>query len=202
LSEATNEAVIERFYHELWNRWNLTVADEIVSEDVRFRGSTLEGRESFKGYVETVRAAFPDWHNRIDEMISCEDRVVTRMTWSGTHRGRLQDVEPTGELVEYVGAAIFRLEGGRIEEGWVVGDTQKNPQCGSGRGAGRAGEVANPLATLDHVVPQQKPRAEQPRASHLRTHTSCVAFGSIAGDALGVRRGFFNTLTPSRHFDE
>jgi hypothetical protein len=58
LSEATNEAVIERFYHELWNRWNLTVADEIVSEDVRFRGSTLEGRESFKGYVETVRAAF------------------------------------------------------------------------------------------------------------------------------------------------
>ena len=71
MSEATNEAVIERFYHELWNRWNLTVADEIVSEDVRFRGSlgsTLEGRESFKGYVETVRAAFPDWHNRIDEM--------------------------------------------------------------------------------------------------------------------------------------
>ena len=117
--------MIERFYHELWNRWNLAVADEIVSEDVRFRGSTLEGRESFKGYVETVRAAFPDWHNRIDEMISCEDRVVTRMTWSGTHRGRLQGVEPTGERVEYVGVAIFRLEGGKIEEGWVVGDTQE-----------------------------------------------------------------------------
>ena len=128
MSEATNEAVIERFYHELWNRWNLTVADEIVSEDVRFRGSlgsTLEGRESFKGYVETVRAAFPDWHNRIDEMISCGDGVVARMTWSGTHRGRLQDVEPTGERVEYVGVAIFRLEGGRIEEVWVVGDTQE-----------------------------------------------------------------------------
>jgi hypothetical protein len=34
-------------------------------------------------------------------------------------------VEPTGERVEYVGVAIFRLEGGRIEEGWVVGDTQE-----------------------------------------------------------------------------
>ena len=75
--------------------------------------------------METVRAAFPDWHNRIDEMISCGDRVVTRMTWSGTHKGKLQDVEPTGERVEYVGAAIFRLEDGRIEEGWVVGDTQE-----------------------------------------------------------------------------
>ena len=128
MSEAANEAVIERFYHELWNRWDLAAADEVVSEGVRFGGSlgsTLEGRESFKGYVETVRAAFPDWHNRIDEMISCGNRVVTRMTWSGTHRGRLQDVEPTGARAEYVGAAIFRLEGGMIQEGWVVGDTQE-----------------------------------------------------------------------------
>jgi len=94
VSEAANEAVIERFYHGLWNRWDLTVADEIISGGVRFRGSlgsTLEGRENFKGYVETVRAAFPDWHDRIDEMISCGNRVVTRMTWSGTHRGRLQE---------------------------------------------------------------------------------------------------------------
>jgi predicted chitinase len=41
----------------------MTVADEIISDGVRFRGSlgsTLEGRENFKGYVETMRAAFPD----------------------------------------------------------------------------------------------------------------------------------------------
>ncbi len=123
----TNEAVIERFYQELWNRWDLAVADEIVSERIRFRGSlgsTLEGKDAFKDYVEDVRAAFPDWRNRIDEMICCGDRIVTRMTWSGTHEGRLQDVEPTGKRVEYVGAAIFRLEGGMIEEAWVVGDTQ------------------------------------------------------------------------------
>lgn len=75
-----NGKVIRRFYEELWNRWDLAVADEILSEDVRFRsslGATLEGREAFKEYV---RAAFPDWHNRVDEMIDCGDRVVTRMT--------------------------------------------------------------------------------------------------------------------------
>ena len=128
MSEAANRAVIERFYHELWNRWDLAAADEIVSEGVRFRGSlgsTLQGRESFKAYVETVRAAFPEWIYRIHELISCRNRVVTRMSWRGTHRGRLQDVEPTGERVEYVGAAIFRLDEGEIVEGWVVGDTQE-----------------------------------------------------------------------------
>ena len=106
----------------------MATADEIVSQDISFRGSlgsTLRGIENFKSYVETVRAAFPDWHNRIDEMISCGDRVVVRLTWSGTHRGMLLGVEPTGERVEYAGVAIFRLRNGRIEDGWVVGDTQE-----------------------------------------------------------------------------
>ncbi len=123
-----NEKIVERFYLELWNAWDLSVTDEILAENVRFRGTlgtTLEGREAFKGYVETIRQAFPDWHNRIDETISCGDRVVTRMTWSGTHEGNLRDIEPTGARVEYLGAAIFRLSGTRIVEAWVVGDTQE-----------------------------------------------------------------------------
>jgi predicted ester cyclase len=123
-----NEAVVRRFYGELWNRWRLDVADEIVSEGLRFRGSlgsTLTGRAELRRYIETVRAAFPDWDNRIDEMLAVGDRVVTRMTWSGTHKGRLGDLEPTGAAVEYVGAAFFRLSAGVIDEAWVVGDTQE-----------------------------------------------------------------------------
>ena len=125
---AQNEAVVRRFYDELWNGWRLEVADEIVSSRLRFRGSLgsiHDGRDSFKRYVEGVRAAFPDWHNRIDEMLAVDDRVVTRMTWSGTHRGPFGGIEPTGVHVEYAGAAFFRLEQGLIEQAWVVGDTQE-----------------------------------------------------------------------------
>jgi steroid delta-isomerase-like uncharacterized protein len=117
---------VRRFYEELWNRWQLELADELLAEELRFRGSLgteCDGRDEFKRYVETVRAAFPDWHNRIDEILSAGDRVVTRMTWSGTHLGTLGEVEPSGARVEYAGAAFFRLAGGRIEEAWVVGDT-------------------------------------------------------------------------------
>jgi predicted ester cyclase len=76
-------------------------------------------------YVEEVRAAFPDWRNQVDEILAVDDRVVTCMTWSGTHRGALGDIEPTDAHVEYAGAAFFRLKDGLIEEAWVVGDTQK-----------------------------------------------------------------------------
>jgi hypothetical protein len=89
VSEAANRAMIERFYHELWNRWGLAAADEIVSEEIRFRGSlgsTLEGRESVKGYVETVRAAFPDWHNRTQAAKAAT--CATRTTRTDTREAR------------------------------------------------------------------------------------------------------------------
>ncbi len=123
-----NGAVIRRFYDELWNGWDLTVADEIVAPDLRFRGSlgtSLAGIEAFKGYVEQVREAFPDWHNRVDELIAEGDKVVARMTWSGTHRGELLGIAPTGRRVTYVGAAIFRLADAKIQDAWIVGDTQE-----------------------------------------------------------------------------
>ncbi len=126
--EEQNKAVIRRFYGELWNLWRLQVANEIMSSGVRFRGSlgsTHEGRDDFKRYVEEVRAAFPDWHNQVDEILAVDDRVVTRMTWSGTHHGALGDIEPTDAHVEYAGAAFFGLKDGLIEEVWVVGDTQE-----------------------------------------------------------------------------
>jgi steroid delta-isomerase-like uncharacterized protein len=120
------EAVVRRFYEELWNRWRLELAEELMAPDVRFRGTlgrVCEGRDEFRSYAEAVRAAFPDWHNRIDELLAVGDRVVTRMTWNGTHQGPLGDVEPTGARVEYPGAAFFRVADGLIEEAWVVGDT-------------------------------------------------------------------------------
>lgn len=128
MTPEANKAVVARFYEELWNGWRLDLADEIVSDAVRFRGSLgaeLCGRDEFKRYAETVRTAFPDWHNRLDEILALEDRVVARMTWTGTHRGPLDGIAPTGAHVEYSGAAFFRLSNGVIEEAWVVGDTQE-----------------------------------------------------------------------------
>jgi predicted ester cyclase len=117
---------VHRFYEELWNQWRLELVDEILAPDLRFRGSRgaiLSGREAFQGYVEETRVAFPDWHNQVDELLAVADRVVTRMTWTGTHLGHLAGVEPSGAKVEYVGAAFFRLGEGVIVEAWVVGDS-------------------------------------------------------------------------------
>jgi predicted ester cyclase len=123
-----NRQVVERFYGDLWNNWRLDVADEILTPDIRFRGSfgqTLIGCREFKRYVEMVRSAFPDWHSEVEELIECGDSVVARLKWTGTHRGKLGAVEATGARVSYVGAAIFHFADRKIHDAWVVGDTQE-----------------------------------------------------------------------------
>jgi steroid delta-isomerase-like uncharacterized protein len=121
-----NKKIIRRYYNELWNNWDLAVADELIASEIAFRGSlsvVVQGLEAFKGYVNLVRAAFPDFHNTIEELIAEGDKVVARLTYTGTHRGELFGVRPTGKRVAYAGVAIFFLLDGKIRNGWVLGDT-------------------------------------------------------------------------------
>lgn len=115
-----NEIVVRRFYRELCNEWRLDLAEELLSERLRFRaslGSSITGRGPFVRYMQTVRRVFPDLHHRLDEILVTDERVAARLMYSGTHRGRLDDIEPTGARFEYAGAAFFRLSGGVIERG-------------------------------------------------------------------------------------
>jgi|SRR5262245_4152053 steroid delta-isomerase-like uncharacterized protein len=125
MSLAENKALVRRYYEELWNRWDFALADELLAEGLTFRGSlgvTVRGRDGFKGYMEAVRRAFPDFHNRVEELVAEGDTVAARLTYTGTHRGELFGIRPTGRFVTYVGVAIFRIAAGRISEGWVLGD--------------------------------------------------------------------------------
>jgi hypothetical protein len=71
MSRDINEGIVRRFYTELWNDWNLEVADEILAPDLRFRGTlgtSDVGIEHFKLYFDRERGAFPDLNARIDEL--------------------------------------------------------------------------------------------------------------------------------------
>lgn len=121
----THKDLIHHYYGALWNRWDFALVDELIAGSVVFRGSlgiSVQGREGFKEYMRTVRAAFPDFHNRIEELIAENDRVAAQLTYTGTHEGEVLGIAPTGRRVSYVGVALFRVFDNRIAEGWVLGD--------------------------------------------------------------------------------
>lgn len=120
-----NNSLVRRYYDEMWNRWNYALADEMIAEDMVFRGSlgvSVQGREGFKGYMRQVQRAFPDFHNRIDELIAEGEKVAACLTYTGTHQGVLFGITPTGRRVSYTGMAVFRIVAGCLVEGRVLGD--------------------------------------------------------------------------------
>jgi steroid delta-isomerase-like uncharacterized protein len=57
-------------------------------------------------------AAIPDAHVRVDRMIAEADTVVVEWTSSGTHRGRLMGIPPTGKSVSVKGISLIRYRSG------------------------------------------------------------------------------------------
>ena len=45
-----------------------------------------------------------------------------RLSYTGTHQGKLLGIAPTGKRFECAGAAIFMFSDGPIHDVWVLGD--------------------------------------------------------------------------------
>lgn len=120
-----NKAIVLRSEAELWSKGNLAVADELYSPDFVCHfvvGPEWRGLEGIKGEVKRHRTSFPDWHERVDDIVAEGDRVVIRFTSTGTHQGEFAGIAPTGRKVSIQEVAIFRVVGGKIVEQWGMPD--------------------------------------------------------------------------------
>ena len=120
-----NQRLIERWYDEMWNHWNKAIFPDILSERLTFRGSlglTKHGYDGLSAYMDTVRAAFPDFHNQIELVITEGHQSFAKLTYRGTHQGTLFGIEPTHREVHYAGSAVFTIAAGKIYDVWVLGD--------------------------------------------------------------------------------
>ncbi|MEO3806866.1 ester cyclase [Nonomuraea sp. B1E8] len=123
-----NKATFRRFHDAISTGDAEIIAktiDEFVDPDVRI-GTPLpietKGTQALKDVLAALHRAFPDLHVEIEDMIAEGDRVVTRNTVTGTHRGEYMGVPPTGKSVTYKEIIIARFADGRVAETWAVVD--------------------------------------------------------------------------------
>ena len=76
------------------------------------------GREGVKVLTTMLRSAFPDFKATIDDILAEGDKVVIRMTWSGTHKGEFMGVPATGKRVSFGVIDIIRTTNGKLVEHW------------------------------------------------------------------------------------
>jgi steroid delta-isomerase-like uncharacterized protein len=126
MAESGNKAVIGRFVEEVINQGRLEVADEIVAVDfveLDPLPGQRQGREGLKEVLGGMLAAFPDMHWVVEEMVAEGEKVVTRFTWTGTHRGTFLGIPATGKGVSVKGVVIDRLVGGLMTDSRILMDT-------------------------------------------------------------------------------
>jgi steroid delta-isomerase-like uncharacterized protein len=123
LSIATHKAIVRRYIEQVLNEQRHDLAEEFLTDNLEFHGSGLApGLDVVKQWLTTFAAAFPDGHQVIEDVIAEEDRVVARTTFNGTHKGDMQGIPATGKSVSIPSITIFRLDNGKIAEGWLVND--------------------------------------------------------------------------------
>lgn len=122
-----NKALARRVIEEIWTKRNLAAADELYASNhvTHDPANPTAGRgpEAVKRDASMYLAAFPDLQLTIEELLSEGDRVVTRWTARGTHKGDLMGIAPTGRQVTITGIGVDRIAGGKIQESWSNWDT-------------------------------------------------------------------------------
>ena len=121
-----NKALTRRFYDEVVNARNLDLIDELVSEDFveheEFPGLPTTGPEAPKAALGMFLAAFPDLRFTPDEMIAEGDKVVARITMSGTHEGEFMGIPPTNKSFSIQAIDILEIRDGKAVAHWGVTD--------------------------------------------------------------------------------
>jgi steroid delta-isomerase-like uncharacterized protein len=126
VSAEENKARFRLLFEEMFNKGNLSAAEEAFAPDLVFYSPTqpepTRGIEGFKQFPAMLRAGFPDIHVTIDELIGEDDIVMSRWSWRGTHTGNFLGIPPTGKQAAGRGIEMYRFADGKIHEIWLEVD--------------------------------------------------------------------------------
>ena len=115
MSLAENKKLVRQVFEQIVNDQDLALADRIVSPDYIDHsarpGSIARGPASLRDFVARQRAAFPDAHVTVEDILGERDLVAVRIAMTGTPA-------VGGAPVRFRGSVWWRLADGKIVERW------------------------------------------------------------------------------------
>src|SRR6185295_6416768 len=98
-----NKQIVDEFIQALFTRGDTTaveryLADDFVAHDPPMPDLTHDAA-GFRDAATRIRAALPDWRSDVHLLIAEDDYVAEHFTASGTHRGEIMGVPPSGQRV-------------------------------------------------------------------------------------------------------
>ena len=122
-----NETLVRRFFADPVNKqqaelWRDICTSDYVHHDPQLPGVDIRGLDNYIDTMNGFFSVFPDIQVSIHHIFSSGDRAAARWTFSGTQRGAMPGLAPTGKQVSVNCISIHRMAGGKVAESWVVYD--------------------------------------------------------------------------------
>ncbi len=115
-----NKALVRRWFDEVVSNGNMDTLDAICAECapnfVVIRGTIGEpqGMPGLRDLIMNFRRAFPDLQAVIEDQIAEGDKVVTRLTMKGTHRGEIMGIPATNRPFSVSGTSTWEVKNGLL----------------------------------------------------------------------------------------
>ncbi len=119
MSSTAHIALVRRFVEEVLGRGDFAALNALAAPEC-VDHAAAPGPAALAQFLVTWRTAFPDLTLTVEDLAAARDRVATRWTLHGTHRGAFLGRPPTGRRVAVAGAERYRLADGKIVERWAA----------------------------------------------------------------------------------
>jgi predicted ester cyclase len=117
--------MVERIPLEIFNNSNFGLIDELLSTDfVDHTAPPTFGptRQGFKAVATALKTAFPDLRYTIEDAIESGDKIVHRLSATGTMKADFMGMRATGKRATWNEIHIGKVVNGRLTEHWGVID--------------------------------------------------------------------------------
>jgi predicted ester cyclase len=121
--------IVKRFFRDVLSAHDHSSLAKIVSPDILIHPTAMPCEAGFYGidgvtkWLGTQWKAFPDLTIAEYFTVAQGDIAATHWTARGTSKGDFLTLSPTGNIVKYNGASMYRIESDKIAEIWDARNT-------------------------------------------------------------------------------
>lgn len=116
-----NKQHVVHFYNDVLNKGDMELLNNIMSEDFIDHNAPPEqpqGIQGFKQFLKMITTAFPDLKIIIEDIFAEGNKVIARLTITGTHTGFLGSIPPSNKIAKWTGIDILEIKNDKIVGRW------------------------------------------------------------------------------------
>ncbi len=116
MSVEQNKESIRRLVN-IFNAHDFSRVGEVCDENVVYRtgsGIEVQGLDAYEDIMLQTHEGFPDFEYSLEELFGEGNRVLATYRFTGTHEGEFFGIPASGNEADYMVAAVFRFENGKL----------------------------------------------------------------------------------------